>query len=92
MDLFCLVYKGKEMSGWRKRQISDKYDYDTIKAECDNMLKAMIGSDEFVKQWWNSSNMAFELKTPQELFESGRDGQSEVYSYLSHHAYGGEYS
>ena len=77
------------MTGWRKKQIAEKQKYYHIKTHCDDMLKALVGSDEMVKTWWQSQNLNFELKTPQEVFDSGEDGQMSVINYLSEHCYGG---
>lgn len=32
-------------------------------------LRAMLGSDELVEHWWDSPNLAFDNKTPSQLFE-----------------------
>ena len=53
------------------------------------MLRALVGSDELVKTWWESQNLNFNLKTPQEVFDSGEDGQMSIMNYLSEHCYGG---
>jgi hypothetical protein len=30
----------------------------------DDMLRGLLGSDEFVKRWWNSPNIAFGFQPP----------------------------
>lgn len=35
------------------------------------MLLALLGSQELVIRWWDSPNKAFDMKTPNELWESG---------------------
>lgn len=32
-------------------------------------LKAMLGSEQLVEQWWDSPNLAFDNQTPQQIFE-----------------------
>jgi predicted GNAT superfamily acetyltransferase len=77
------------MTGWRKKQIAEKQKYYHIKTHCDDMLRALLGSDKMVEQWWLSQNLNFELKTPQEVFDSSEEGQMNVMNYLSEHCYGG---
>jgi hypothetical protein len=43
---------------------------ETLKAALDEALMAMLGSQEFVNNWWNSPNLAFDLKQPKEVFET----------------------
>ena len=77
------------MTLWRKKEIVKNQNYYHTKTHCDDMLKALVGSDALVKQWWESQNLNFNLKTPQEVFDSGEDGQLSVMNYLSEHCYGG---
>ena len=77
------------MTGWRKRQISDKQRYHYMKVECDNMLFGLLGSQKYVEQWWQSQNLGFQLRTPQDVFDSGEEGQMNVWNYLSEHCNGG---
>lgn len=79
------------MTGWRKRQIANKQRYHQIKTDCDKMLFALLGSQKYVEQWWQSQNLGFELKTPQEVFDSSDEGQMNVFNYLAEHCYGGAY-
>lgn len=51
---------------------------DIIRQRCDQMIRALIG-DPLCEQWWNSSNRAFENRTPLEQWQ--HDPQS-VYNYL----------
>ena len=55
-------------------------------------LYGMLGSLEFVQRWWPGPNLAFQLKSPQEIWDSGEDGKDEVENYVMSNAYGGEYS
>lgn len=32
-------------------------------------LKAMLGSEKMVEQWWDTPNLAFDNQTPQQVFE-----------------------
>lgn len=52
---------------------------DEIKRDLNVCLFALLGSDELVNQWWTSTNLAFEGKTPQEAFEVD---QQEVIDYV----------
>jgi hypothetical protein len=49
----------------------------------------LLGSEAMVEQWWQSQNLAFELKTPQEVFDLNDQGQLNVLNYLSEHCNGG---
>lgn len=40
------------------------------KTQLNRILKAMIGSDELVDQWWTSKNRAFLGQTPNEVFDT----------------------
>jgi hypothetical protein len=57
-----------------------KYD----KQNVDMMLRALIGSDELVAQWWKSPNWRFKLATPEDVWE--RD-PSEVFHYVYQHSF-----
>ena len=48
-------------------------------------LMAMIGSEELVLKWWDSANYNWSLKTPQEVWDSGKSGQIEVINYVLGH-------
>jgi hypothetical protein len=48
-------------------------------------LSALVGPEQ-VEKWWDSRNMAFDEKTPREIFD--KDPQ-EVYNYLMRFADGG---
>ncbi len=52
---------------------------DNIKRKVNICLFAMLGSDELVKKWWTSPNLAFENKTPAEVFEVN---QKDVIDYV----------
>ena len=45
------------------------------------ILKALLGSDELVQQWWARPNKAFEMQTPDDLWHT-KSGQIKVYNYL----------
>jgi hypothetical protein len=56
---------------------------DNTKQDLNTCLFAMLGSDELVNKWWESPNLAFEGKTPLEVFEIDRqDVIDYVLSYL----------
>jgi len=74
---------------WRKKQIDDSINHSLVKDECDNMLKALLGSEVFVEKWWQSPNLYFNMKTPFEVFVQDADGCQSVYDYLAGHCGGG---
>lgn len=45
------------------------------------ILKALLGSDELVQQWWARPNRAFDGEIPDDLWATN-SGQNRVYSYL----------
>jgi len=53
----------------------------TIDEKANMILKALLGSDELVQQWWARPNKAFEMATPDELWQTP-SGRNHVYSYL----------
>jgi len=57
-----------------------KYD----KKNVDMMLRALIGSEELVAQWWKSPNWKFKLETPEDVWQ--RD-PSEVFHYDYDHSF-----
>lgn len=61
--------------------MSTTYDVPCSIAEANKFLKHMLGSDSFVKQWWNSPNISFEGKTPIEQW-SVKDGDKKVMRYI----------
>ena len=78
-------------SMWRKREIDNQIKYHMQKNDCDNMLMALLGRQEFVDKWWDSPNLHWDLKHPIDIFNSGDDGRQSVVNYLSEHCYGGGY-
>jgi len=42
----------------------------------------MIGSPQLVDGWWDSPNKAFDLKTPDEVYQTGAEGRKRVYEYV----------
>jgi uncharacterized protein (DUF2384 family) len=82
---FCI---GTNM--WRKRQISDEVlKYNQTKSDCDRMLMSMLGSEKLLNQWWESQNIAFDMKQPIEVFNTSESGRQSVFNYLSEHCFGG---
>jgi hypothetical protein len=53
----------------------------TPEEKANMILKALLGSDEAVQQWWARPNKAFEMATPDELWQTP-SGRNHVYSYL----------
>jgi hypothetical protein len=56
---------------------------DTVKEECNALLKAMIGKPELVEQWWSTKNKGFDMACPKDV------ELTTVLDYLRLHAYGG---
>jgi len=47
----------------------------------NQILKALLGSDELVSRWWLSPNRAFDYEIPDDLWHTNK-GRAKVYSYL----------
>lgn len=54
------------------------------KKQCDALLNTLVG-ENLSEKWWTSPNMAFQLKTPKEVFDESPDT---VYEYLMRMAEG----
>jgi len=63
-------------------------DLDTLRAKLDQVLKAMLGSDELVRRWWTVPNRAVNNQTPLDVFDIKTDT---VVSYILGHASGDYY-
>ena len=50
-------------------------------AKCNEILKALVGSDELIQQWWISPNRAFDGEIPDDLWNTSA-GRNKVYNYL----------
>lgn len=50
------------------------------KLQLNKILLALLGSQDLVSRWWESRNKAFDMKTPNELWESGE--QETIREYL----------
>lgn len=48
----------------------------------NGMLYELLGRAELVDQWWNSSNKAFDGKTPVEIYWSSEEGRKQVADYI----------
>lgn len=53
------------------------------KQRSDALLVAMVGK-QMVDDWWNSPNMAFDMRSPVDVW---KDDYNLVYDYLIHHAF-----
>lgn len=53
-----------------------------IKLTLNKALFAMLGRHELVDQWWETTNKAFDGKTPNEVYWSGEDGRKQVAKYI----------
>ena len=56
---------------------------DKTKRKLNVCLFAMLGNDDLVNRWWESPNLAFENKTPNEVYEKNEQQVIDyVLSYL----------
>jgi hypothetical protein len=70
-------------TGWRKRQILDMDNQMLIiKSNVNQYLYAMLGKSELVDLWWDKPNKTFDMKTPDEVYQTGVDGRKQVYDYV----------
>jgi len=49
------------------------------KRKLNIMLFTMLGSDDLVNRWWESPNLAFENKTPDQVYE---EDEQQVIDYV----------
>lgn len=73
--------------GWRKRQIvesNEVREMTIIKFDINRYLYLLVGEDMgLVDTWWHSPNREFDMKTPDEVYQSGPEGRKNVYDYVS---------
>ena len=60
-----------------------------IKSNVNQYLYAMIGKPELVDLWWDKPNKAFDMKTPNEVYQTGSEGRKMVYDYVVRFSNGG---
>jgi uncharacterized protein (DUF2384 family) len=53
----------------------------SIEEKANRILRALLGSDEAIQQWWSSPNRAFDMQLPDELWHTS-GGRMRVYNYL----------
>ena len=53
-----------------------------IKSDINRYLYAMLGRTELVDGWWHSPNKAFNMLTPNEVYQMDADGRKWVYTYV----------
>lgn len=49
------------------------------KRKLNIILFAMLGSDDLVNRWWESPNLAFENKTPNQMYD---EDEQQVIDYV----------
>lgn len=54
-----------------------------IKSDVNKYLYKVLGNNFMVDSWWNTENFHFDLKTPEEVYQSGDQGRQQVYEYVS---------
>ena len=52
-----------------------------MKQKANTILRALLGNEELIIRWWNSSNKAFDGDLPDELWQTNA-GRVKVYNYL----------
>jgi hypothetical protein len=52
---------------------------DKTKRKLNVCLFTMLGNDDLVNRWWESPNLAFENKTPNEVYE---ENEQQVIDYV----------
>jgi hypothetical protein len=52
---------------------------DKTRRKLNVCLFAMLGNDDLVNRWWESPNLAFENKTPNEVYE---ENEQQVIDYV----------
>ena len=55
-----------------------------IRHRCNDLLQSMMGKD-LVAQWWTGPNRAFEMQTPETVFDKDHE---RVYAYIMTSAHG----
>lgn len=65
--------------------MNDCMNIELMLRKCDAMLHQMLGSHQLVKQWWESPNANWQLRTPADVWTKDSSGPDTVYKYLSHH-------
>lgn len=58
-----------------------------LRQQVNAILRALLGSDELVQRWWIGENLHFNLKCPQEVWDSSEEGQQEVANYVFTHGF-----
>ena len=53
----------------------------SIEEKANRILRALLGSDEAIQQWWSSPNRAFDMQLPDDLWHTS-SGRMRVYNYL----------
>jgi hypothetical protein len=56
-------------------------DIEKMGRKANEILKALLGSDELIERWWLSPNKAFDMQLPDEMWHT-TSGRNKVYSYL----------
>ena len=50
--------------------------------QINDVLRALFGSTELVQRWWLGPNINWQLKCPQEVWDSGEEGRDEIWNYV----------
>ena len=58
-----------------------------LRKDVNDVLLALLGSEELVQRWWTGDNVAFGFVPPQSVWDQGESGQEEVAAYVFTHGY-----
>lgn len=56
--------------------------------EINQQLRALLGNDELVSQWWTSPNRAFDMLPPRTVWTEHPQGSNRIRQYVSQFLYG----
>jgi len=56
-----------------------------VKPVINRMLLGLLGRNDLIDAWWDSQNLHFGMKTPNEVYLSGEKGRQQVFDYVSKH-------
>ncbi len=53
-----------------------------VKSDVNKYLYKVLGNNFMVDSWWHTENFHFDLKTPEEVYQSGDAGRQRVFEYV----------
>ena len=67
---------------WSPPLINNRMSDVVIKPPLNRILLGLLGREQLIHDWWNSPNRAFDMKTPEEVYQSGPQGRVQVRDYI----------